>query len=531
MNLFNKNIHKFLLTNRLAFTGILLFITSIAFSQGFNDKNRIFLIGQVTNSLNGAPIKDHPVVVCSDSLYNPDFHYTKKLYTDHEGYYYDTILTKLNKGGLVVYTFDYLNNYYDTTVYFRFDWGEENVLFANFVLPVEPPPVIYQANFYYQRNPSGQNKMEYQFFDLTNSNNVITWQWNFGDGHFSYDPNPNHIFKESGIFRVKLTVMIQPTPNSIPFESSMVKIINVQTKSFYSMGGHVMAGYFPIDKGEAYLYKIEGQTYVVIDTAIFNDTLGYYLFPQVIEGIYIVKADLSPSSVLFNKFMSTYYSNKPVWTQADTIFHYADNFEYDIDLIPVVTTMTGPGIISGTIWYGSEAGINKGQPAVNTEILLFDENNQPLICSHSDINGEFLLKDININTYQVHAEVTGKYTYPVTISLTGSNPEVTNIVLTIGSFTVNGNVFGIDDIEWSTLSNPYPNPASDFVTIDFRIIESSEITFAIYNNTGQLIYEISGYLTSGPNNISLDIQSLPEGIYFLNIIGQKNYMSKKFIKR
>jgi len=531
MNKLKLNKQNTLPLKSLVVICILLFMTSITFSQGISEKNRVFLIGQITNSLNGAPIKGQQVIISADSIYNPCFQYTKKLYTDSEGYYYDTIPTNINKGGLIISTKDYLNKEYDTTVYFRFNWGAENLLFANFILDIEPPAIIYQSNFYYQQNPTGQNEMEYQFYDITNSNDIISWQWNFGDGNFSYEPNPSHIYSEAGMYRVKLTVKIQPAPGNIPLESALVKIINIADKSFYSMGGHVMASYFPIDKGEAYLYKIENQKYIAIDTAIFNDSLGYYLFPQVIEGNYIIKADLHPTSDLFNQFMTTYYSNKPVWTEADTIFHTTNNFEYDIDLLPVATNMTGPGMISGTILHGSDMGSQKGQPAVNIEILLFDEFNQPLVCCHSDINGEFCLEDVSLNSYQVHAEVTGKYTYPVIVSLNNTYPNINDIILTIGSSAVNGNVFAIEDIEWSTIGNPYPNPASDFITIDFRVIESNEITFTIYNNTGQLIYQTTNFLTSGSNNISFDIQSLPEGVYYLKIVGHKDYLSKKFIKR
>ena len=141
------------------------------------------------------------------------------------------------------------------------------------------------------------------------------------------------------------------------------------------------------------------------------------------------------------------------------------------------------------------------------------------------------MDDISLNSYQVHAEVTGKHTYPVTVSINNTNPEVNDIILTIGNYAVNGNVFAIEDIEWSAIGNPYPNPASDFITIDFQVIESSELTFTIYNNTGQLIYQTTNFLTSGSNNIRFDIQSLPEGVYFLKIIGHKDYLSKKFIKR
>lgn len=528
LNIYSQQL---ILASRMVFLSVLLVISGIVFSQSTSDKNEIFLIGQITNNLNGAPIKDHQVIVCADSVYNPNFQYHNKLYTDSEGYYYDTITTKLNKGGLIIYTQDYLNNHHDTTVYFRFNWGTENVLFANFILPIEPPGIIYQANFYYQRNPSGENKMEYQFYDITNSEDIISWQWNFGDGNFSNEQHPNHIYSGPGVYRAKLTVQIQQAQDTVPYESFLVKILSIENKSFYSIGGHVMAGYFPIDLGEAYLYKLDEQSYLPIDTAIFNDTLGYYLFPQVIEGNYAVKADLHPSSVLFNQFMTTYYSNKPVWMEADTIFHTANYFQYNIDLLPVSTSMTGSGMIAGSIHYGSDSDNQKGQPAVNVEILLFDEFNQPLVCCHSDINGEFCLENVNLDSYQVHAEVTGKYTYPVIVSLNNSNPEEVDIILTIGSSEVNGDVFGVERNEWSVLSNPYPNPTNGIITIDLQLIEANDFTIDVYNNTGQLMFQSTNNYRSGTNKLTFDLQSLPNGIYYITVQGQKDQMSKRFIKR
>jgi len=364
-----------------------------AYSQTNNGKNTIYLIGQITNSTNGAPIKSQEVLVYSDSTYNPNFIYHNKLYTDSEGYYYDTIGTDLSKGGLLVYTNDYLGNYHDTIVYFRFTWSDENVLFPNFVLPIEPPSITYQANFYYLRNPSGQNNSEYKFYDLTNSEDIISWEWNFGDGNFSDEQNPLYEYAETGIYRVKLTTLIQPTPYSIPYETMMIKIINVTVKNYFSFGGHVKAGYFPIDMGEAFLYKINDENLELIDTAFFSEEYGHYLFYQVIEGQYIVKADLHPESELFNQFMTTYYSNKPLWTEADTVFHYSDFWDYDINLIPVAQTYAGPGLASGKIMYGTEL---KNIPATNVEILLFNENNEPMICCHSNDNGEFDFCDLEL---------------------------------------------------------------------------------------------------------------------------------------
>ena len=499
------------------------------YSQGANGKNTVYLIGQLTNNLNGAPIKNKEVIVLSDSTYNPNFLYQNKLLTDNEGYYYDTISTDLNKGGFIVYTYDYLNTYHDTTVYFRFTWSEENVLFPNFVLPVEPPSITYQANFYYQRNPSGLNNSEYQFYDLTNSEDIISWQWNFGNGNFSSEPNPLHEYIENGIYRVKLTVLIQPTPYSIPYESSMVKIINVTVKDYFSFGGHVKAGYFPIDIGEAFLYKIDDNNLELIDTAVFNDTLGYYLFYQVIEGQYIVKADLHPESELFNQFMTTYYSNKPLWTEADTVFHYSNFWDYNIDLIPVVQTNAGPGLASGIIMYGTEL---KNIPATNVEILLFNENNEPLICCHSNDDGEFDFCDLELGSYWVYPEVTGKYTYPLFITLNENNIEIINITITISSYTVNGSVNAIDENEWlNNISNPYPNPASEAINIELQLPENSDVHFSIYNSTGQSIGQMDEQLTSGANIVNIDISMLPEGIYYLMVSDKEKRLTKKFIKK
>ncbi|MEZ5195061.1 MAG: PKD domain-containing protein [Bacteroidales bacterium] len=210
-----------------------LFLSLSVFSQGLNELNTVYLIGQVTNAQNGGPIKNHEVIITSDSMYNPHFVYTKKLYTDFEGYYYDTISTFDLKGGLNISTLDYLNNDYDTTVFFRFTWSEENILFANFVLPVQPQTVTYQANFYYQRDPEGNNSLEYIFHDLSNSDDIISWEWNFGDGNFSPLSSPKHTYSEAGVYRVKLTVVIQPTPYSIPYTTSIVKIISVTSKSYF----------------------------------------------------------------------------------------------------------------------------------------------------------------------------------------------------------------------------------------------------------------------------------------------------------
>lgn len=507
---------------------------SFSNAQVVGQKNIIYLFGQITNTLNGGPIKHHPLTVYSDSTYNPEFSYFRELMTDAEGYFYDTITTYVNKGGLTVFTYDYLSGYHDTTIYFRFNWSEENFLFANFILPVEPPEIIYQANFYYLKNPTGLNTSEYQFFDITNSTDIVWREWNFGDGYFSAEVNPVHIYNEPGIYRVKLKVSIQPTPYSIPYFTEIVKIINVSIKSYFTLGGHVKAGYFPIDLGAAYLYKIENNDIVMIDTAVFNDDLGYYYFYQVIEGQYLVKSDLDPGSSLFNQYMNTYYANKPVWTEADTIFLLNDNFECDIDLIPITAMNPGPGKIAGNIIYGYDPDNGKGVPAGNVEILLYNANNEPLICSHSSEEGAFSFSNIELGLFNIHAEVTGKYTYPVQVTLTVNNPEIDEITITIGNYSVSGtvNLNGVGENLWiQAAGNIYPNPASGHVNLDVTFAETGVSDIILLGSNGQVISVCGQAINSGENNLHFDISFLPAGIYYAKVIYRKEEIIKKFIKK
>lgn len=514
---------------------ILLLSTLRVPAQGFNQKYNIYLIGQVTNDITGAPLKEHKVIVASDTINEPGFVYSKILYTDHEGYYYDTIVTTLEKGSLCVVTYDYKEVRYEKHIHYRFKWDENNVLFANFVLPVPPLINVNQANFSFQRNPSGENSLEYQFTDITGAANIISWKWDFGDGFSSDEQNPLHAYNTGGLYKVVLTVSIFSTGNAKPFITSITKIINVAEQTYFHLGGHVFAGYFPIDKSEVFLYKIEGDDLIPIDTAIFNDTLGYYLFYQLIEGEYIVKADLHPESELFNQFMTTYYSDKLHWDEADTIFHHTTYFQYDINLAPNnQSSAYGPGVINGDISYDPSYGGGKAsQPAENVSILLFDEFDQPANICHSDENGQFTLEDLDLQKYYVYAEVTGKYTYPVEVVLQQSANGAMSIQIVIDDNYVSGAVApGISENSLSRgLGDVYPNPAGAVLSLQYADDGGDELTFSILNASGQLLNTGQVRLSPGTTSIAIPVDKLQPGFYFLQFRDlQQQTATKKFIK-
>lgn len=506
------------------------------FSQGINDINKAFIIGQVTKDLNNAPISGHEVTIMSDTTYDPDFIYVKKVYTDKEGLFYDTIPTKALKGALYIFTHDCFNKIHDTTVYYRFNWDESNLVQANFKLPVELSTNSAQANYKFIQNPLGNNNLLFQFYDNTNSENVISWYWEFGDDKNSTLQNPQHTYSEPGLYHVKLTVVVQDPQIMFPHVSTIVKVVDVKLIKYFHLGGHIKAGYFPIDIGEAYLYKIEEKDYVIVDTAIFNDSLGFYLFPQVIEGQYLVKADLHPSSIYFNEYLQTYYNDKYFWEEADTIFHSVTSTEYDIDLIPNNNEyMAGSGKLTGKIVYdeGQSQSGSKSGAACNIEIILFDQDNQLVEICHSNDLGSFELNQLDLQSYEVYAEVTGKYTIPLNVILEPSTTEIDQITLIISSSLVHGSyTYDItESVFEKNTGNVYPNPVSNLLNLDVKLVQSEMIDISIIDAYGRSVKTISYQGNTGTNNINLNLEELTGGFYFIKISrtsGQS--LNRKFLK-
>lgn len=67
----------------------------------------------------------------------------------------------------------------------------------------------------------------------------------------------------------------------------------------------------------------------------------------------------------------------------------------------------------------------------------------------------------------------------------------------------------------------FPNPSSNYITIQFKNQEKEEIQ--IYNSIGQLVKEISVY-----DDFKIDISNFDRGIYFIK---SKKYQTIKFIKK
>lgn len=77
----------------------------------------------------------------------------------------------------------------------------------------------------------------------------------------------------------------------------------------------------------------------------------------------------------------------------------------------------------------------------------------------------------------------------------------------------------------------YPNPAQDFVNVEYTLTQGEEIQMTIYNLNGQIMKTIAqGFQTAGEQKNQVDISDLPYGNYILQITTMDNQVSLPIIK-
>lgn len=77
----------------------------------------------------------------------------------------------------------------------------------------------------------------------------------------------------------------------------------------------------------------------------------------------------------------------------------------------------------------------------------------------------------------------------------------------------------------------YPNPARDFVNVEFTLEGTTDVTMQIINLNGQVMKNIQqGRLMTGEHRLQIDINDLPFGNYILQIQTTENQVSLPIIK-
>lgn len=95
-----------------------------------------------------------------------------------------------------------------------------------------------------------------------------------------------------------------------------------------------------------------------------------------------------------------------------------------------------------------------------------------------------------------------------------------------------GTPVGVNDInQYLSSFDLYPSPALNNITIDINLTENKKAEVKLFNSLGQQVLNgISEEAIQGSNTMSFDITTLPDGIYFAQILLEGNIgATKRFI--
>ncbi|MFA5417595.1 MAG: T9SS type A sorting domain-containing protein [Bacteroidales bacterium] len=490
---------------------IVLMLANIFALRAGTEPNKVLVSGQVLHVAYGGPIANHPVTICSRNGYDFRGYYYKEVLTNDEGYFFDTIVTNDKSGTYVISTRDKYNVSFEKDLHFRFVENiYSNIMLCNFTIdaPYQFKPL--QARFKYVQKTTG-DRFRFYFFDQTTNPGVIYWKWNFGDGTTSSKRNPEHVYNQTGLFQVSLTVKL--IINSQLLSNTITQLVYISQLEYHHFGGHVFSEEMPIDFGFAYLYlKDSVNHFYPIDT-VRIDTLGYYYFYQIPAGDYVVKSELSKYSVYAGTLLPTYYGDQLFWQEASPIHLDNTSWEYDIRLKPMDEYMPGKGYIEGHIEYDNlPKGTVDTRPAVGANVFLMDENSRMLMCSNANDTGVFLFGNIETTTYWVYPEITGVLADMIKVELSGETPNVTNIHITV----VEDVASGIHDELVSGFGQEFifPNPASDAITLQFNTKINQTLDIRLYSTQGKLVKSYFPMAYSA-NSVNLDVSDVETGMYLL----------------
>ena len=368
------------------------------------------------------------------------------------------------------------------------------------------------------------NNIDYTFFGEAFPMPAEEFFWNFGDGTTANGQVVTHTFNPAlgNVFNVCLTTYsYSPIGDSCMAESCQEIYIGGQ--SGVEIFGTVIAENAPVDFALVGLFgmdSIGGFSYEFTTTES-----GSYLFENVPEGNYYLFASLTPQSSLFYDYFPTYYSNAIFWFDADLISLGEPENPYQIDLIPITSYTSGPGIISGNVIM--ENG-NK-TPGENILIMLMDENNNPIRFVQTNENGDFSFSDLALGTYHLTVEMPGINSEIAVVLL---NEDLNTFTLqffvnnTSAYLNIHNNLFAL-----SSIGDIYPNPVSSKANLEVEIMENTNILLQVINQTGSIVLNKTLILDIGRQTIELNTKDFSPGLYYVQLIGPDgNTVSRKFIK-
>ena len=89
---------------------------------------------------------------------------------------------------------------------------------------------------------------------------------------------------------------------------------------------------------------------------------------------------------------------------------------------------------------------------------------------------------------------------------------------------------GVESYDQYQEINVYPNPSHDVFNISITGFDNETVNVGVYNTIGEVIYAESVSSANDLIKTSFDLSDVPNGIYYIRVIGDNGYTVKKIVK-
>jgi hypothetical protein len=275
-----------------------------------------------------------------------------------------------------------------------------------------------------------------------------------------------------------------------------------------------------------YLNKNTGEV-PVTDLVTLTDQ-GTFTFDNFLYGNYLVYA--MPDPTAFPLGVGTYYTGTALWFEADTLrVNNSDVRGVDISLILLTTDLTGTGTLTGNLSYStskkSTASI-LGEPVKKVKVILIGvEKSENIIAwVYTDDQGNYRFENIPDGDYRIMVDIPGlpmDSTY--TVSVKGDVISGLDFLVTSTEIQVTSP---------SGISHPavpvaemkvWPSPTTGVVSL--QTDEMTGGTLTLFNIKGASVKTF----TIDKTLMTLDLSDLPDGVYYLRAVNNKQVGLAKLI--
>ncbi len=296
--------------------------------------------------------------------------------------------------------------------------------------------------------------------------------------------------------------------------------------------------------GLAYLIVFDDldSSLTAIDTVVFTGSPvgggSYYVFENVPDGDYLVKVALDPNSMGYADHLPTYYGDVLFWHEATTVTVPGNaNISHDIYMV-IGNNPGGPGFIGGLVSEGANlkgenpAGFGpdgEGDPMPDVSVLLLDENEEAVTHAVTDEEGKFGFENLDWGTYKVIIEIMGMEQEWYWVTIGPDQPSVGGIHFEVGESEIT--VTSTSEAQFdATAFGLFPNPATNDLNIRIDNASMTQFELNVFDLQGQrwLMRQESA---AGQEVFSIDVSELPEGLYFVEVIGNGYRSVQKFVKQ